>query len=326
MDSTSQEIAFEILPVIRAYKDGRVERLIGSEIVPPSLEDPESGVSSKDITISQNSGLSARLYLLKLSNSSSDQEKLPILVYFHGGGFCIESAFSLVHQRYLNKLVEKAKVVAVSVEYRKAPEYPLPIAYDDCWDALQWVVSHSHGQSGFDEPWLTKYADFNRLFLGGDSAGANIVHNIAMRAGEHGLNQSSKILGAYLVHPYFWGSNRIGSEDSNPYQQDILDRIWVNVSPYGIDDPKINPMGPNAPCLSQLGCTRVLVTVAGNDPLKNRGRLYYDELKKSEWEGEVEFFEVEGEGHAFHFINSDSENAETVFKRLASFLNLPSRI
>ncbi|PIA30758.1 hypothetical protein AQUCO_05400096v1 [Aquilegia coerulea] len=324
MDSTNQEIAFEILPIIRAYKDGRVERLIGSEIVPPSLEDPETGVSSKDIIISQNSGVSVRLYLPKLTNSSSDQDKLPVLVYFHGGGFCIESAFSLIHQKHLNRLVEKAKVVAVSVGYRKAPEYPLPIAYYDCWDALQWVISHSNGRSGFDEPWLIKYADFNRLFLGGDSAGANIVHNIAMRAGENGLNNhSSKILGAYLVHPYFWGSNRIGSEDSDPYQQDILDRIWVNVSPYSIDDPKINPMGPNAPSLSQLGCSRVLVSVAGNDPLKDRGRLYYDELKKSGWEGEVEFLEVEGEGHAFHFVKCDSENAEIVFIRLASFLNHP---
>ncbi|KAF9607603.1 hypothetical protein IFM89_037531 [Coptis chinensis] len=111
MDSQSHEIAFELLPIIPTYKDGRVERLIKPEIVPLSLEYPKTGVSSEDITIS-----------------------------------------------------------STSVEYRKAPEFPLPTAYDDCWDALQWVASHSSRGSGFDEPWLTKYGDFDRLFSGGDSA------------------------------------------------------------------------------------------------------------------------------------------------------------
>lgn len=138
--SSSNDIVSDLSPYIRVYKDGTVERLFSSPFVPPSLN-PENGgvVSSKDIKIS--SEVSARLYLPLLTD---DDEKLPILVYYHAGGFCLESAFSLLHHRYLNLFVSQGKFIAVSVEYRLAPENPLPAAFQDSWTALQWVASHHH--------------------------------------------------------------------------------------------------------------------------------------------------------------------------------------
>lgn len=43
-------------------------------------------------------------------------------------------------------LVAEANVIAISVDYRLAPEYPIPIAYEDSWAALKWVASHCNGQ------------------------------------------------------------------------------------------------------------------------------------------------------------------------------------
>ncbi|KAI3918037.1 hypothetical protein MKW92_053789 [Papaver armeniacum] len=112
--SSDQEIVSELLPFVQVYKNGRVERFLESERVPPSVQDPKTGVSSKDIKFSTNPDISARLYIpSKFINTT---EKLPLLLFFHGGAFCIESAFSLYHQRYLNALVSQANVVAVSVE------------------------------------------------------------------------------------------------------------------------------------------------------------------------------------------------------------------
>lgn len=90
------EVETEFLPFLRVYKDGSVERLLGTPFVPSSPEDPETGASSKDITISQNSPISDRLFL---PNHTQPSQKLPILVYFHGGAFCIESAFSSDHHQ-----------------------------------------------------------------------------------------------------------------------------------------------------------------------------------------------------------------------------------
>uniref|UniRef100_A0A5B7AVM0 Putative 2-hydroxyisoflavanone dehydratase-like n=1 Tax=Davidia involucrata TaxID=16924 RepID=A0A5B7AVM0_DAVIN len=269
MASGTKEVITDLSPVLRVYNDGTVERIFGSPYVPPSpTPDPTTGVSSKDITISPD--VSARLYLPKLTTTTTDQ-KLPILVYFHGGGFCVESAFSFLDHRYITAIVAESKALAVSVEYRLAPEHPLPAAYEDCWAALQWVASHSA-----DEPWLINHGDFGKVFIGGDSAGGNIVHNIAMRAGVESLPADLKIHGAFLSHPYDKGL---------PY------RIWVFVypsAPGGIDNPMINPVGNGALSLSVLGCSRLLVCVAEKDKLREKGVCYYAAVKESGWRGEVE--------------------------------------
>ncbi|KAG2727483.1 hypothetical protein I3760_01G159500 [Carya illinoinensis] len=331
MASITKEIEMEILPFIRIYKDGSFDRLANSPIVPPSLDpDLETGVSSKDIVISQDLPISARLYLPKLDQTHL--QKLPILVYFHGGGFFFESAFSHDHHRYLNSLVAQAQAVAVSVEYRLAPEHLLPIAYEDCWAALQWVASNSiNSTTGSDcqEPWLN-HADFKRLFIGGDSAGANIVHNMAMRAGVESLPGEVKILGAFLTHPYFWGSDAIsGSEMDQPsashtiMNKAVPNFVWNFVypsAPGGIDNAMINPTFPGSPSLAGLGCSRLLVTLAEMDVMRGRGVAYYDAVRKSSWEGEAELVQVNGEDHAFHILHVYNQSAKDLIKRLASFL------
>ncbi|KAI3987082.1 hypothetical protein MKX01_036872 [Papaver californicum] len=322
--SSDEEIVSDLLPLLQVYKNGRVERFLESERVPPSLQDQKTGVSSKDIKFSTNPDIYARLYIP--SKFISTTEKLPLLLFFHGGAFCIESAFSLHHQRYLNALVSQANVVAVSVEYRLAPEYPLPIAYEDCWTSLQWALAHQSNKNdghrstfphGFnEEPWLKDNVDFNRVFFGGDSAGANISHNLAMRRAAENV-----IRGICLIHPYFWGSKPINEFEIN---MDLVNKMWLFVCPSaknGSDDPMINPFADDAPSMSGLGCKRVLVCVAGKDPLKDRGLLYYEGLKKSGWEGEVELFENKEDGHEFHLHNPDSESAQQLFKCIASFLN-----
>ncbi|KAL6211680.1 hypothetical protein ACLB2K_016903 [Fragaria x ananassa] len=112
----SDELAQDLSP-LKVYKDGRVERLLGTARVPASIH-PETGVQSKDVVISTSPPISARLYIPKSSASSESSQKLPVLVYFHGDGFCIESSFSPTYHNYLNSFVSEANVVAVSVDYR----------------------------------------------------------------------------------------------------------------------------------------------------------------------------------------------------------------
>ena len=313
MTSTIKEVATKLLPLIRVYKDGSVERLEGTPIVPPSLDqDPETRVSSNAITISENTSILASLYLPKLTSHNQNQ-KFPILVYFHGGGFCIESAFSSLYHCYLSNLVSQINVVVDSVEYRLAPEHPLPAAYENCWAALQWSAFQSAGTD--KDPWLINNDDFERIFIGGDSVGGNIVHNIAMRAGIESLPCGVKVLGAYLVHPYYWSSKPICSESKEVHEKSLPSFVWNFVYPSvtsGVDNLMINPEGPGAPSLARLGCDRLIVCVVGKDLLRDRGVWYVDML--------IELFEVEGEDHVFHIFNIETENAKAMAKRLASFI------
>ena len=107
------------------------------------------------------------------------------------------------------------------------------------------------------------------------------------------------------------------------HEKSLPCRLWEHIfpeAPDGIDNPKMSPLGPSAPSLARLGCSRLLVSVSEKDELRNRGVWYYNAVKESEWEGEVELVEVEGEGHAFQIIKFGCENANNLNKRLVSFL------
>ncbi|KAJ4760999.1 alpha/beta-Hydrolases superfamily protein [Rhynchospora pubera] len=300
------EVIYKIENVIKIYNSGRVERFVATQIVPPST-DPTTGVSSKDVTITPN--VSARLYLPKLDAD----KKVPVLVYYHGGAFCIGSAFDIPWHSYATALAAKANVIIISVQYRLAPEHPVPIAYQDSYAAFDWVISHADGGS---EHLLANHGDLNRLFILGESAGANIVHHVAMYGG-------AKIRGALLLHPYFLSSKEVESEKKDPVAAENLKSIWKIVCPKtsGLDDPLINPLSEAAPPLGKLGCERILITVAEMDALNGRGRAYYEKLKESEWKGEVKIWEAVGEGHCFFLGNPVSEMALEQDEIIAEFLN-----
>ncbi|KAK3041896.1 hypothetical protein RJ639_002178 [Escallonia herrerae] len=199
---------------IQSEHSARAERpgFTGKDNLPASL-DPITGVQSKDVEISPEIGLSARLYLPRITNPD---DKLPLLIYFHGGGFIAESTFSPLYHNYLNSVVAKGNTVAVSVEYRLAPEHPLPAGYEDCWAAIKRVASHFSG--GGPEAWLEDHADFRRVFFAGDSAGANIAHHMAIRVGWEETG-GFRLAGVVLVHPYFWGKEPIGGEEGIPMEK-----------------------------------------------------------------------------------------------------------
>ncbi|CAJ1939421.1 unnamed protein product [Sphenostylis stenocarpa] len=314
MDSSSSELAFDFSPFLKIFKNGSIERITGCDVVPP-CHDPATDVLSKDVIISKDDDISARIFIPKLTDQT---QKLPLLVYFHGGGFCIETPYSPQYHNFLNSIVSKANIVGVSVHYRRAPEHPVPIAHEDSWTSLKWVESHLNGNG--PEEWLNRHADLGNVFFAGDSAGANIAHHMAIRVGTHGL-PGINLQGIVLVHPYFWGVERIGSESQQTEHLSMVDNLWSFSCPTstGSDDPLVNPA--KDPNLGKLACKRVLVLVAEKDLLKDRGWYYKDLLEKSEWQGVAEVREAKGEGHVFHLINPDCDNAVSLLHKFASFIN-----
>ncbi|CAL0313541.1 unnamed protein product [Lupinus luteus] len=293
------DVVREIPNLFRVYKDGRVERLIGVETV-PSGTDSRTNVQSKDVTINPDTGVSARLYL---PPNTSPSQKLTLLIYIHGGAFCVCTPFNPGYHVHMNTLSAYANVVVVSVHYRLAPESPIPVCYDDTWEAIQWVAKHASGDG--PEPWLNDHVDFGRVFFGGDSAGANIAHNMAMRIGAEGLG-GLNLNGIVLACPYFGGD-----------EKDILvELLYPNYG--GVDDLKIHSM--KDPKISGLCCKKVLIFVAEKDVLRGRGQSYYEALKKSEWNGTVDIIETEGENHVFHLLNPVGEKSVALVQKFVEFM------
>ncbi|KAK9682780.1 hypothetical protein RND81_10G095500 [Saponaria officinalis] len=302
---SSTEILHDFSPRFLIYKDGRIERLRKDVVVPPSYN-PSTGVHSKDVKISP--GASARIYR---PDDIPDNTKLPILIYYHGGAYCQFSPFSIMYHNFLNSIVSKAHVIAVSVDYRLAPEYPIPTCYDDTWDVTKWVLTHPAGTG--PDPWITQWGDMGQVFLAGDSAGGNFSHNMLAQASRAGLlSPTTKIEGVVLVHPFF----------SLGELKDVVE--FLSEGKMGVTHPIFHPMGDPVRMRREVECERMLVCVEKDDVLREKGTAYYEALKGSGWEGKVELLETNGGGHVFHLWDAKLEKSHEFLQVIASFINQPT--
>lgn len=134
------------------------------EVAKPQLERvQELAVPARDGT-----RLPARLY-------APTAGVLPVLLYFHGGGFTIGSIAS--HDTLCRTLARLAGCAVVSIGYRLAPEHRFPTAVDDAWDATQWLAREAAALG----------LDGQRIAVGGDSAGGTLATVCATLARDAGL-------------------------------------------------------------------------------------------------------------------------------------------
>lgn len=93
---------------------------------------------------------------------------LPAVLHMHGGGWVIGGIET--HSRLVRELAIYSNAAIVFPHYALAPEFPYPVALDQCMAVLQWL--RSEGASHAIDP--------ARLAVSGDSAGGNLAAVIAM--------------------------------------------------------------------------------------------------------------------------------------------------
>ncbi|KAL3501687.1 hypothetical protein ACH5RR_036136 [Cinchona calisaya] len=296
----------EIEGLIRVNKDGHVER---PQIVPSvtCVVSPNQEVISTDVTIDKCTNIWARFYVPKCHG------KFSLLVFFHGGGFCVGSASWICYHEFLAKLASKANCVIMSVNYRLAPENPLPCAYDDGINALFWVKQQA--LSAPNES-ITSKCNFSSVFLAGDSAGGNIAYYIASRLGSTGgaidplTLRPLRFKGLILIQPFFGGESRTYSEKYmvQPQRSALTlaasDTYWRLSLPKGAnrDHPWCNPLAKEAPNLEDLRLLpKILVCISEMDILKDRNLELCGALASAG--KKVEHVIYNGVGHAFQILN-----------------------
>lgn len=213
--------------------------------------------------------------IIDMEKPLSTTEIVPVIIFFHGGSFSHSSANSAIYDTFCRRLVGVCKAVVVSVNYRRSPEHRFPCAYEDGWAALQWVKSRKWLQSGKESKVY--------VYMAGDSSGGNIVHHVAVRAAEAGI----EVLGNILLHPLFGGEKRTESEIrlDGKYFVRLQDRDWYwrAFLPEGEDrdHPACNPFGPRGKSIAGLRFPKSLVCVAGLDVLQDWQLAYAEGLRNS---------------------------------------------
>ncbi|MDI3470118.1 MAG: Lipase/esterase [Pseudolabrys sp.] len=191
-------------------------------------------------------------------------DRLPVHVYFHGGGWVIGDLDS--HDWTCRMVANGATCAVVSVHYRLAPENPFPAAYDDAVAATRWVAAHA-ALLGIDS---------SRISVGGDSAGGNLAAAVALTLRGSDISLRAQAL-TYPVTDLTCG--HYGTYIDGVILTDERMRAYVDA--YVPDtaqrrDWRASPLFAT----SLRGLPPAVVILAGFDPLYAEGAAYAERLRQ----------------------------------------------
>lgn len=186
---------------------------------------------------------------------------LPVLVYYHGGGWTIGDLDT--HDTLCRELCNLSGCAVVAVDYRMGPEHRFPAAVDDVLAATRWVRQEAASLA----------VDASRLAVGGDSAGGNLAAVVAIAARDAGDLPIAFQLLIYpatdmrRVHPSHVsnGQGYVLTRDTIAYFHDQ----YITEARHDLD-------WRASPLLREdlAGLPPALVLTAGYDPLRDEGLDY----------------------------------------------------
>ena len=203
---------------------------------------------------------------LRVYRPAGAHEPLPLVVYFHGGGWVLGN--TRMYDPLCTFLARSVEALVVSIDYRMAPEFRAPKAVHDCVDSVRWLAEHARSMGG----------DASRLAVSGDSAGGNLAAIVCQVVRDEG---GPTISHQALLYP---GTDATQSQPSivENARAPLMTRAKLDafldlyLGPGGLSatDPLVSPLW----AASHADLPPALVQTADLDPLRDEGRLYADKL------------------------------------------------
>jgi acetyl esterase/lipase len=173
---------FEAMPAMRAAMANM-----------PAVELPATTTESHEVVVPGATGFDPTV---RVYSPPTEAVGRPCIYWIHGGGYLFGSGLNV--DARINRWVEEFDCVAVSIEYRLAPENPYPAPLDDCYAGLQWIAQHAD-ELGVDP---------TRIVVAGASAGAGLAAGLAILARDRGEVSLAYQL---LIYPMIDDSNTSAS-------------------------------------------------------------------------------------------------------------------
>jgi acetyl esterase len=193
---------------------------------------------------------------------------LPILVYFHGGGWIMGSIAT--HDALCRNLCARADIAVASVEYRLAPEHPFPAGLEDCYAATRWLAAQA------DSLGLAP----QRLAVGGDSAGGNLAASVTLLARQRG---GPAICFQLLIYPVmdFDFDTPSYHENASGFHLTRQDMVWCWRQYLARELDGYTPLASPLRAEDVRGLPPAMVITAEYDPLRDEGEAYARRLEQA---------------------------------------------
>ena len=190
---------------------------------------------------------------------------LPVLVFFHGGGWVVGSFDT--HDFVAQELADRTPCIVVSVDYRLSPETRFPGPVDDCYAATVWASENAAALGAKPGP----------VAVSGDSAGGHLAAAVALRARDNGVPLALQA----LIYPVTDAACDTASYaefgEGHVLTKDSMLWFWEHfLGPDGDPNhPEASPL--RAPDVS--GVAAAFVITAECDVLRDEGEAYAAKLK-----------------------------------------------
>lgn len=264
----------------------------------------EAVASVLEIPIPREDGSVLLARLCRPSQARSN-DTLPLLIYFHGGGWTVGDVES--YDGLCRRLCNRSGHAVLSVEYRLAPEHPFPAAVDDAVHAVQWVIGRASDVG----------LSFASIALAGDSAGGNLAAVAAIHLRDR---VQGALRGLVLVYPCVTIASerpsRAAFSEGFVLDRASLDWFFSHYLPDGGEDHwRASPL--NAETLA--GLPPILMLTAGLDPLTDDCREFAGRVVSEG--GRIVEVHVEGVPHGFFTLGKHFPEADSSIDAIASFLS-----
>ena len=193
---------------------------------------------------------------------------LPVLVYFHGGGWVQGSLDT--HDSLCRALANAGGCIVASVDYRLAPEHKFPAQVEDAYAATQWVASNAASFGG----------DAAQLAVGGDSAGGAMAATVTLMARDRRGAMPSFQLLFYPVTNYSFETASY-QQNGSGYMLTRDDMAWFWHHYLADETDGLHPYASPLRATELQGLPPALVITAEFDPLRDEGEAYAERLRQA---------------------------------------------